>query len=281
MAIGMFLTPIALVLRQSRGDIGALSPIAMLRGIGCAKGYLKITGAFWLAFAPAAIAFWSSLGHAIWLQIAIVGPLAVLPTFATARLLGTFTEVHRWRLGMLLYPSTNNVERGSPSATRRRPVQNRVRTATKTSGKLRVTATSPQVGPKRARPTKAVPPDHGRPTRSKARTKLPARPVGIEQMAARSTPQPGQIVQHSAGEPGATPTSRRSRPLRPGASKTPARPKPAPRQPAASRKPARPTSSPAVRTGMMDDAPDLSGIPGARVISHADRERYGATSQRD
>jgi len=104
LAIGMFLTPIALILRQVRGDFGALSPVALVRGIGCCSGYFRVAATFWAAFGPAALAFWSSLGHAVWLQIAIVGPLAVLPMFGTARLLGTFTELHRSRLGLLLYP---------------------------------------------------------------------------------------------------------------------------------------------------------------------------------
>lgn len=105
LVIGMFLTPIALILRQIRGDFGALSPVALVRGIGCCSGYFRVAATFWAAFGPAALAFWQSLGHAVWLQIAIVGPLAVLPMFGTARLLGTFTELHRTRLGLLLYPS--------------------------------------------------------------------------------------------------------------------------------------------------------------------------------
>lgn len=257
---GMFLTPIALILRQSRGDLGAFSPIAMLRGIWRSRGYTKITCAFWLAFAPAAIAFWSSLGHAVWLQIAIVGPLAVLPTFATARLLGTFTEVHRWRLGTLLDPAKGKIVRNTRASTRKatatRPGQQR-------SSKPRVAAASPQ-----ARPTKGRSPQRSR--TASARTQDRAQPRSA---AANSPRQARPARQATQGQP------TQQRPQRAPAKRV-VRKQPAPRAVQPEPQPTVTEPRAASCSNEHNSGPDLSGIPGARVISSADRERCGAASRR-
>lgn len=157
--IGMFLTPIALILRQVRGDFGALSPVALIRGIGCCNGYVRVTAAFWIAFAPAAVAFWMSLGHAVWLQIAIVGPLAVLPMFGTARLLGTFTDSHRNRLGLLLYPQGRTAKPApaapAPKAAKAAPAKPKAKPASPFAAKRSL----PAFGAKRT-PAKPAPAAH-------------------------------------------------------------------------------------------------------------------------
>ena len=263
LAAGMFLTPIALILRQSRGDLGAFSPIAMLRGIWRSRGYTKITLAFWLAFAPAAIAFWSSLGHAIWLQIAIVGPLAVLPTFATARLLGTFTEVHRWRLGTLLESAKGKVVRYSKPSTRTTSVARNRRTE---SSKPRVAAASPQARTTKSRSTQRT---SNTSTRTQNGTKRRTR-TGAGSQKTKVVRQAAQTTQSQP---------RKQRPSHAPA-KAAARPQPAPRVAKSEPKPAASESPASSWTNEHDTGPDLSGIPGARVISSEDRERYGAASRR-
>ena len=117
----------ALVLRQHRGDIASLSPVTIVRGISCSRGYARVAGLFWLAFAPAAIAFWATLGHAPWIQLSVVGPLAVLPAFGSARVLGTFVDVHRERLGRLLdlaaTPARAEVRQQGAAQTQPRPMR--------------------------------------------------------------------------------------------------------------------------------------------------------------
>jgi hypothetical protein len=290
--LGMFLVPIALILRQIRGDIGALSPVAMVRGIGCCRGYSKVTAAFWLAFAPAAIAFWSSLGNAVWLQIAIVGPLAVLPTFAAARLLGTFTEVHRARLGLLLYPQgrVNQSDGAAPSSPR--PANPALRKAAHTPLQKQVgaarkpfAAKAPQPQPQpaaravqtaaqrlaapRASVSKAPPPP---PT-------LPVKPPEIVRKAIDATPQPNGLTHKLRPEDWMVEQSPRRAPaahIEGRAPKTRAQ-QVDPQQLA--RKPVRRTApAPVEDSGL--PGPDLSNIPGATIITGEDRERLGAASRK-
>lgn len=241
--LGMFLAPMALLLRQHRGDWGALSPVSIVRGISCARGYSKITGLYWLAWAPAAIAFWATLGHAPWMQLAIVGPLAVLPALGTARVLGTFFDARRELLGKLAVGGAGPrgpkpTASSAPAAEQRKPMR----------GDRPVGATPrPQAAPapRAARPATAAQPA--------PRQAMPA--AQIEGRAPRPT-------QQRVPAPQSAPTAQK------------AQPKPASKAPGAPANPA-----PAARKGF--EGPDLSGIPGATVISAADRQRMGAAARRD
>jgi hypothetical protein len=251
LVLGMFLTPIALILRMTRGDLGALSPVALIRGIGCCRGYTRIAGAYWLAFAPAAVAFWLTLGHAIWLQIAIIGPLAVLPTFATMRLLGTFTEVHRDRLGLLLHPARADNANARP----------------------RVAAAAPARADEARR---ALPPIAA--ARLASAPNLPPRPSNIVKKAQHTTPQPSPLHQRKPARPAPAPSrvppaARRIEGRAPVARAN----EPQVRKPSPAR-PLPPSLMPLEPNPIQFDGPDLSNIPGARVITGEDRERFGASS---
>ena len=242
--LGMFLAPMALVLRQHRGDVASLSPVTIVRGISCSRGYARVAGLFWLAFAPAAIAFWATLGHAPWIQLSVVGPLAVLPAFGSARVLGTFVDVHRERVGKLL----------DLAAT---PARAQVR--------QEVAAPAQQRAMRGARPVGA----QQKPAQPQAAQPRAARPATAAQPAPRS----------------AVPSAR----IEGRAPKAPARPQPAaqtPRAAAPAQKPAQQKTVAPRATGAASNAqkgfegPDLSGIPGATVISGSDRERMGAAAKK-
>lgn len=242
--LGMFLVPMALLLRQHRGDWGALSPVAIVRGISCARGYSKIAGLFWLAFAPAAIAFWATLGHAPWMQLAIVGPLAVLPALGTARMLGTFFDSHRELLGKLTEGGVGprGPKPAAPVAQHRKPMRG-----------------ERPVGPAaRAQATQAP-----RAMRPATATQPAPRPVTPAAQIEGRAPRP------SAQRPTQRPAPQRAPQARP----EPAQ-RPAPQQAN------KPRVAPAPTTRKEFAGPDLTGIPGATVISGADRERMGASARR-
>ncbi len=239
LVLGMFLVPMALLLRQHRGDFGALSPVAIMRGISCTREYTKIAGLFWLAFAPAVIAFWATLGHAPWMQLAIVGPLAVLPTLGTARILGTFYDSHRELLSKLI--AAGEGPRSPKIAASGAPQRKSMRGV--------------------------------RPVGSVARQPAPQTPRAVRPVsAAQPAPRPVTPAAHIEGRAPRLGT-----------------PSPSPRPPAKqapSQRPAlqqanKPRVAPAPAAQKDFAGPDLTGIPGATVISGADRERMGASARRD
>jgi hypothetical protein len=313
LALGMFVVPVALILRQIRGDITALSPVLLVRAITACRGYPRVAGWYWVAFAPAALAFWTSLGHAVWLQIAIVGPLAVLPTFLTARFLGTFTELHKERLQPLVTAIAKQPRPKAPA---------RVRTAAPAAPRARfVDAGQPQghrhtpLPPRHGKPKAAAPrtaarpapattrPPAARPAPAVGAPNLPPRPSSLARKASLSTPAPrplGQVtptaVTHTS--PPQLPTQRsgpppaqRMRTTSPARieGRAPLGKAPAPAQPQPPRAPAAPAARPAARPKPAApeppeppqfEGPDVSGIPGARVIPSDQRERFGAASRR-
>jgi hypothetical protein len=102
-ALGVFFAPLTFALRQIRRDMRTFSPVFLMRAARrCGGGYVLIALAVMLAFTPAALVASAVITHAIWVQIAVVGPLCVLPTFAATRLLGTWLDTHRESLGYLM-----------------------------------------------------------------------------------------------------------------------------------------------------------------------------------
>lgn len=96
LAIGVFFVPMAWALRHLRGDLQSLSPVTLVRAI--ARGgfsYVGIAGFTSALFAPAAGVAWIAFGRPLWVQIAIIGPLCVLPLFLASRLIGTWLDVKR------------------------------------------------------------------------------------------------------------------------------------------------------------------------------------------
>jgi hypothetical protein len=322
--LGMFFTPIATILRQMRGDMRALSPVAMVRAIGCCRGYTRVAALYWAFFAPASLAFLGSMGHAPWLQMAIVGPLAVLPAFVTARMLGTFTEAHRQRLGLLLqtsgFAAVSGTARKAPGVARagipaasvapviqrptgasphtplqvpqhtplqRRPVAPAAKAPKPTVAKAKQSS-APATPPARGTrtPATAVPP-----------AQMPKKPEELVRRQADSTPAPGSIVRGMQPSDWAQrPAAPRAQPAatapvrKPAAPPAPApRTKPAPaaqiegRAPRAPKAPARPAAPAAPVSSDVETplgGPDLSGIPGATIITGEDRERLGAASRK-
>ncbi len=244
--LGMFLAPMALVLRQHRGDFASLSPVTIVRGISCSRGYARLAGMLWLAFAPAAIAFWATLGHAPWIQLSVVGPLAVLPAFGAARVLGTFVDAHRERLGKLLELGTTPARAQSGASS---------------------VATTPQRQMRGVRPVGAQP----QPAQPQAAQPRTARPATAAQPAPRSA-VPSARIEGRAPKAAARPQPAAQTP-RATSQQQPGKPqKPAQQQPAAQR------AASNAQKGF--EGPDLSGIPGATVISGRDRERMGAAAKK-
>jgi molybdopterin-guanine dinucleotide biosynthesis protein A len=232
--LGMFLAPMALILRQHRGDVSALSPVTIVRGISSSRGYLRIAGLYWLAFLPAAIAFLASLGNAPWIQLAIVGPLSVLPAFGTARVLGTFVDAHRERLGVLIQLAAT--PRGVAQAPQHKPMRG-----------ARPVGVAPTA---QAKPQAAAQPRAVRPTTAAQPAPKPSVPTArIEGRAPKPAQARPQTAKPTAGKPTAAKVGTQP------AARSAQQKQPAQQQPAAA--------------GFA--GPDLSGIPGATVISGADR----------
>ncbi len=120
-AISIYFAPLAFAIRHVRRDMRSFAPVFLWRAARrCGRGYGLVAIAIALAFAPAAIVAWAIVGYAAWVQIAIVGPLCVLPTLASSRLLGTWLDSHRSSLGYLL--TTDARAPASMQAVSTRPV---------------------------------------------------------------------------------------------------------------------------------------------------------------
>jgi hypothetical protein len=103
LAIGAYFAPLALGLRHVRGDLIALSPVTLLRGaMRTGLAYAALAIVHLALFLPAATAIWLVAGRPLWVQIAALGPLLVLPVFFAARLLGTWLDGMRQELGTVL-----------------------------------------------------------------------------------------------------------------------------------------------------------------------------------
>jgi hypothetical protein len=96
LAVACVLFPMAVMLRLVRGDWEALHPRilapAVYRG---GRDYLGRVVVVVGLFAPAALCWWASSDAAGYLQLALVGPLAVAPVLISARLLGRFLHTRR------------------------------------------------------------------------------------------------------------------------------------------------------------------------------------------
>ncbi len=294
LAIGAFFTPLAWGLRQLRGDFGALSPVTLLRGLTrCGPSYAGIVPVCWLLFAPAALTGWATWGRPVWVQIAAIGPLFVVPLFVVSRLLGTWLDSRRQELGNVLVavrrpvkpalkaPKVAGATKAAPAAADQTPAP---RFPRRPEGLEHFEAPSvrplaPALQTTAARPT----PTAARPRAATAPTAAP-RPRPQPTPAARSTPPAPRAQPAHAAQP-ATPV-RQTRP----APATPPAPK-APVAPVAKRRvePAPPPAAKAPRAiegrgprragSVSEDAPDLTQLPGAVVLTGQDRARHGAAAR--
>ncbi|MBL9077188.1 MAG: hypothetical protein JNL08_06785 [Planctomycetes bacterium] len=296
--VGAFFAPLAWGLRQLRGDYGALSPVTLVRGAArCGLGYAAIVPVCWLLFAPAALAAWGVLGRPIWVQIAAVGPLAVAPLFVVSRLLGTWIDTMRPKLGSVLVgerkapqpvpvaaapqapaaPQPRLPQRPAAleqfAAPKVRPlmVQNRANTGAAS------VAPKPQSAAPAARPARpATPPAPAQPAAAQRRPAPPQRAASGPSPAAAKTAQP----QPAQPQP-AQPRPAQPRPAQPASPA--AQPKTARPQPAA---PARPEPraiegrSPRRAPAVSEEIPDLTQLPGAVVLTGSERARHGAAARK-
>lgn len=234
---GMFLMPMAWGLRQIRGDIGALSPVTVLRGVTRGgTSYAIVTVLCWSMFLPACFAAWIVHGKDkdLWVYIAAIGPMVVLPLFVASRLLGTWFDAQRHELAAVVGKAPK-VATGEQPPTRptkpapARPGAQRPGAPARAAAKHPAATRKPVVGPKA--PTAAAPTAH-RPATAPA-TSRPAAPAPQSRPSAQSEPQLRAIEGRS----------------------------PSPRRPA------------------LTDAPDLSSMPGAIVVSGSERVRQGAAAR--
>ncbi|HEX5053657.1 MAG TPA: hypothetical protein VFZ65_17895 [Planctomycetota bacterium] len=256
LVVGGFFAPLAWALRQVRGDFGALSPVTMLRGFQrCGTGYIGIVGLAWLLFAPAALVTWAVFGRPIWVQLAAVGPLCVVPIFLLSRLLGTWLDTMRMQLGAVLTCSPRTQR---PQTHKPQPKGVAARAAAKAAE-----ARPPQRGPQ-ARP--------GAPVRGAA---APARPGPTPNPPRRASRTPAAPARTSAKRP--TPPPRETAPAQPRAR---ASQPPAPRA-----EPTKPTARAIEGVGPKSAntapaGPDLANLPGAVVVSGLERQRLGAAARK-
>jgi hypothetical protein len=97
--VGAFFAPLAWALRHLDHGLGALSPVQLLRGFArTARSYPGVAAFVVAFFVPAAAVAMLAAGRPMWVQIAVVGPLCVLPLFLASRLVGTWIDAHRHRL---------------------------------------------------------------------------------------------------------------------------------------------------------------------------------------
>jgi len=94
--IGAFFAPLAWALRHLDLGMAALSPVQLLRGLArTGRHYVGFAGVVVGLFAPAILVATLASGRPVWVQIAVIGPLVVLPVFVASRLVGTWLDAHR------------------------------------------------------------------------------------------------------------------------------------------------------------------------------------------
>jgi hypothetical protein len=280
--IGAFFAPMAWVLRQLRGDYGALSPVLLVRAISrTIRGYPALAAVTVGLFLPAAMVTYAVFGRPVWVQIAIIGPLCVLPVFVASRLLGTWVDAQRHRLGNLLHLEAKARAAPSPVAA---PAVAEAPAGRKPGP---VPAAQPPAR-KPAAPSRVPGPSAPAPG-SRARTE---RKVAAPPSAIRAKPQaaPAPCASAAPAQPAAAAPARPTRPAQPARSARAAKPaQPVrPAQPARAAQPATPPPArPAPRaiegrgpSRRPADAPVLEHMPGAVVVSGAERRRHGAAAKR-
>ncbi|MBL8751052.1 MAG: hypothetical protein JNK78_17975 [Planctomycetes bacterium] len=285
--VGAFFTPLAWALRQVRGDLGALSPTTLLRGAArSGVGYPGLVSVAWLLFAPAAATAWLVFGRPVWVQIAMVGPLCVVPLFVVSRLLGTWIDAHRADLGTLLVRPAPKAAPAVPSAARPAGTRPAARPAVAKAPAPRAVAQKPAM----KRPTTAAAKVAQRAKGAAPAPRLPQRPAHLEHFEPpnlKRATDAGAPVAPARAKP-AAPAPVRNEPARPPAPprpapKAPAGGTPAPAKPPAPAEPGRPAEPRSIegrspRRGL-SDAPDLSNLPGAVVVTGQERARQGAAAR--
>jgi hypothetical protein len=266
---GAFFAPLAWALRQVRGDVRALSPVTLLRGV--ARGgpsYFALVPVCWILFAPAAITGSLIFDRPIWVQVAAIGPLCVVPLFVASRLLGTWLDTKRLDLAGVLLAAKATTAAKPPQAT---PSSETTTAETQPRAPRRPEALEDFRPPKVKRPLVAPAP---------AAPVGPAAPAAKPRTAAPAAQQPRpQRPPATRADSPAPAAARPPQPARPKATpKAAAEPQPMAKPAGASRTTPRAIEGRKPSHGL-DDLPDLTQMPGAVVLTGSDRQRHGAAAQ--
>lgn len=112
LALGGLLAPMCLALRQTRNDWRGLSPHLFVPAIRCVgTPYLKLVVFSALVFSPAVAAAFLTVGSDLYLRLSFIGPLAIAPLFLVSRLMGRTILLDRRRLGHLIADQTGQLDR--------------------------------------------------------------------------------------------------------------------------------------------------------------------------
>jgi hypothetical protein len=267
LVVGAFFAPMAWSLRHLQGNFEALSPVRLVRAVArTGSSYAGVATIVMLLFVPAALTTFAAFGSPVWVQIAIVGPLSVLPLFVSARLLGTWIDSRRVQLGLRPKPTVNPEGVKAEPASPRQPKRPEALEHFRAPAARREPA-QPAPAKVRARPVASRTPATPRPA---------AAPVAAKPAAAAPAPRAARPV--SAGN-----EAPKTAAPKVAVSKA-AAPKVAAPKAAAPVAPARPAApAPRAIEGRAPaplDAPDLRHMPGATVVSGKDRQRQGAAARR-
>lgn len=289
--IGAFFAPMAWALRHLRSDLGALSPVTLMRAVArTANSYPALAIVNMLLFAPIALVAFLVFGRPIWVQIAVIGPLCVLPVFVASRLLGTWLEFHRERLGRLTEAKVAGKEEAKVAA---KPVASAPKVAPRREAPVppKIAAKAANKAPAAARAVAAKPvasaPAAAPAPANQPAPRLPKRPEQLQQFTA---PVAKRAAPAAPTKPAAAakPAAVRSKPSPTAKAAAHAAPAPAPKGTAPkATAPAAAPAKPAPRqiegrgpVRQLTDKPDLSAMPGAVVVSGKERLRQGAAAKR-
>jgi hypothetical protein len=270
LAIGAFFAPMAWTLRLLRSDYAALSPVVLVRGVSrTIRSYAGLAAVAVGLFLPAAAVAWVVFGRPVWVQIAVIGPLSVLPVFVASRLLGTWVDSQRHRLGTLLHAEVKPLAKPKTSAQPVKPAVPAAATkvAAKVATKVAPKAAAPAAAAVRPALTSQRPAQ--RPAAARPSPAAPAaRPMTGATAAQPPRPRPAARPAPAAGKPVAKAVAQST--TKPAPTPAPAPAKPAPR--------AIEGRGPATRRN--SDAPVLAQMPGAVVVKGSERKRQGAAAKR-
>lgn len=272
-ALGAFLLPGAMVLRQLTDDWRALSPNHLFPAITRLRGdYATTAGVCALVAAPAALAAVLTAGSHLYLQASVVGPLAVAPLFFASRLLGLMVHGHREVLKDLLAPVVQPAHSppqrvaspapADPRAWRGDLARPTIRTTSATPPRVAAVPNAtvpdrgplPSAAPKRTRTVEAPPP---------AARAVAARPAkaAVADAGTNVPPAPAKVSPPSAPRPQAARAPQAAGASTPAPASTP---RPAPREPHPLRKSAAvaaESSPPAARPSAIGARPAPTRMP--------------------
>lgn len=265
LAIGAYLLPMAMVVRQTSSDWRALSPRTLFPAvIAGGTDYIMAVGVAAGLFAPAVLSFFATFGSQPYLQISVIGPLLVAPLFLSARLLGCVLNRRRHSFrGLVELPQRNKRSVSVREALNERREEQ--------AAAARETAKAPA--------SPAPQPQAQAPNPAKRRARL-----RTENHHPEAKARPRSQPKSKPALPAADSPARARMPERPQEAPTAAQ-SPAPYQDApesGTLSLAGISASHPVKdsTAIVGEAPpDLTNMPGFNVVRGEDREKAGAASR--